>query len=123
MRVIDPGHIYSLDVLDGSDSSNQVLTFVKRTYRSGKAENVFPGTNCQEVLRALENRVGYLHAEKPHWLNPIIKLLLRLSIWLFEYRAASRRGQSYYHTPAFATYSYTCDGCGHTDCRLKEEKI
>ena len=64
MKILDAGHIYSLDSLDGN--LEQTLTFVKREgekfpFNSGS----HAGTNCQEVLRVLIDRSEYLQKQKP----------------------------------------------------------
>lgn len=115
MKTIEPGHIYRLGSLDGEYP--QELRFVRRKYSPGVKRPVYPGTTCQDVLRAVHDRTGFLHAEKPHWVNRWIRLFLRLSIWLFEYRAAEQRNHGFWHTPWFATNAPMCRVCGHTDCR------
>jgi hypothetical protein len=116
INVIDPGHKYILPALDGKTS--QLLTFVKRDKNKNK---IYSGTTCQFVLRALYDRVKYLHDELPHFVNPIILVCLKMAIWLFEFRAALRRGSLYLHTPQFATTSKMCDLCGHTDCTMHKK--
>lgn len=47
MRVIEPGHIYELNELDGASSYNRLI-FVNRDGTDG---HTHPGTQSQEVLR------------------------------------------------------------------------
>jgi hypothetical protein len=52
MKIIDPGHKYELDQLDGE--GKEILTFVKRDTPSERYpgnQGHYPGTNMQEVLR------------------------------------------------------------------------
>ena len=102
MKVIDPGHVYQLDWLDvdpnahldastahalgGWDGTD--LVFVKRE-GPGYPGNVgrHPGTNMQEVLRALIDRVKYLDNQIPDVRNGRILDHLRLAICWVEQRA------------------------------------
>lgn len=84
MRVIYPGHCYSLDHLDGEGTS--VLQFVQRQPLHEAKEGV---TN-QEVLRAVIDRVKYLDKEVPWFGNAAILSHLRLAIALHESRALLR---------------------------------
>jgi hypothetical protein len=89
-----PGHTYYISEYSPRGwrySGRQSLWFLSKTgydFPGNKSE--FAGTNCQEVLRVLIDRVKYLNGQKPHWVNPCIIFCLRLSLWLFEYRAAAR---------------------------------
>lgn len=135
MKVIDPGHVYALAFLDGAITSPEMpklgvllsntLTFVKRE-GDGYPGNVghHPGTNLQEVLRALIERVKYLERQVPHPNNPIIIFALRHSLWLLEQRAAERHGRPF-TLPAAGVLRIedstiedapTCRLCGHIGC-------
>lgn len=118
MKSIDPGHRYRLESLDGEYP--QEIRFVRREYPNEVKQNVYPGTTCQDVLRVIHDRVGFLNAEKTHWVNPYIRLFIRMAIWLFEYRAAEQRNHGYWRTPWFATHALMCHICGHTNCRKHE---
>lgn len=120
MIVVDPGHTYLLDHLDGDNQS--ILAFVKRE-GEGFPGNVghHEGTNMQEVLRALIDRVQYLDDQisSPH--NYQVLWHLRACIQNLEQRAAERHG-----LPASAAYNLwkdtfvedlpTCHHCGHIVC-------
>lgn len=116
MEVIDPGHKFQLNGYD--DGEPQILTFMKRE-GSGYPFNVghHPGTNCQEVIRALIERVKYLQNQVACAENEQIIKLLRESLRLFEFRAAKRRGQS---PPQISREDLevlpTCPSCGHVAC-------
>jgi hypothetical protein len=115
MKTIDPGHFYELDSYDGG--RQLVLRFMKRI-GDGYPHNVgppYPGTNCQEVIRALIDRVKYLNMQTPHAQNEVILEGLRSALTAFEVRAAERHGrellieQPIEHMPS-------CEVCGHVDC-------
>lgn len=94
MKVLDPGHKYRLNILDSVDAlDDETLTFVKRVgYKYPGNITAYPGTTSQEVLRALIDRVKYLHAQLPCWHNHVILYALRLSIYMFELRNAQIKG-------------------------------
>jgi hypothetical protein len=135
MKVIDPGHVFALSFLDGSITSpdmpklgvllSSTLTFVKRE-GDGYPGNVghHPGTNLQEVLRALISRVKYLDGQESHQNNSLIIKNLRHAIWLLEQRAAERHGRPF-ELSAMGVVDIndssiedapTCQRCGHVGC-------
>jgi hypothetical protein len=97
MKVIEPGHIYELTVLDGNDKV--ILRFVNRE------DNPHPGTQTQEVLRANIDSIEVLIDRTNHCDNclpwpgneRIIKALseaqrqLRLALLFHEERALERK--------------------------------
>jgi hypothetical protein len=116
MKVIDPGHKFLLQSYDGGEP--QALVFMKRegpAYPFNLGHH--SGTNCQEVIRALIERVKYLQHQVACDENETIIQLLRQSLRLFEYRAAQRRGQT---VPQIAREELellpTCPTCGHIEC-------
>lgn len=93
MKILDAGHAYELDSLDGGSPID--LWFVKREgenfpFNSGNR----PGTNCQEVLRALIDRCRYLNNQKPCAETEAIIGCLETALLLFELRAARRHGRT-----------------------------
>ena len=83
MHCIKAGHEYVLDHLDGND--HEVLTFVNRGHGVDKE-----GTNNQEVIRVLIDRVKFLE-EEVHWDgNEEIIQHLRMALVLHEARHLSR---------------------------------
>ena len=122
MRILDPGHIYALDVLDidaDERQSTEMLLFVKRQgarYPGNRSH--YPGTNCQEVIRALIDRVKYLESQEPDKHNPAILQHLREALWLFESRAAERYGRTLPPLDALACIEEepTCAACAHIRC-------
>lgn len=88
MRIKEPGHIYLLDWIDGepADSHQNKLIFVNR--ESGTEH---PGTQAQEVLRALIDRT--MHCDNClRWSgNDQIIYHLRMALVLHEARALARK--------------------------------
>lgn len=123
MRIVDAGHIYTLDNLDTTpDEPKQKLIFVKRYGENFPFNDFsFSGTNCQEVLRALIDRSEYLQKQKPCAETESIIGLLRSALLLFELRAARHHGttldlrdtQELMHGP-------TCKTCGHIRCKIHD---
>ncbi len=87
MKVLRPGHVYSLDQLDSEEK--QELTFVSRA----PLHEVYPGVQNQEVLRVLINRVKFLDREVSWPRNVDILKHLRLALVLHEVRALERKVQ------------------------------
>lgn len=117
MNVLDPGHEYELNSLDGGDPI--LLTFVKREGR-GYPGNVgqHPGTTIQEVCRALIDRLRYVYCQIP--CNEDLRSIehLRRVIAELESRAADRHGRSglkLWGHPAIELCP-TCPTCGHIGC-------
>lgn len=119
MKVLDPGHSYDLNTLDGFVPLLQSrLTFVKR-YGVGYPGNIgqYPGTTCQEVLRALIDRVQYLNKQIPSKWNTISVFCLRVTLFCFEKRAAQRHGVSLSVSVLKRIEKMaTCTRCGHVAC-------
>jgi hypothetical protein len=91
MKVIDPGHAYTMHSYDGTFP--QSITFMKRKGEGYPGNyDSHPGTNCQEVLRVLIDRVKYLDEQIPSEYNISIIDHLRMALWQFELRAATRHG-------------------------------
>lgn len=118
MKVHDPGHWYELDVFDDAgDGHRSFLRFMKRVgagYPHNK-EPTYPGTNCQEVIRALIDRVKYLHMQIPHPQNGAILDGLRAALTAFEVRAAERHGRDFAPTVTIENEP-SCPRCGHIGC-------
>lgn len=116
MKVIDPGHKFELTILDGLGP--HLLTFVKRE-GPGYPGNVghYPGTNLQEVLRALIERVKYLDHQVPCSENKQLLLFFRESIFLLERRAAKRHNRWFDLIPEKERIEKlpACPTCGHLE--------
>ncbi len=121
MKALDPGHTYWLDLLD-TDSKRQgteILRFVKRQgARYPGNLSHYPGTNCQEVIRAVIDRVKHLNRQVPDPHNEPILHHLREALWLFESRAAKNYGRVLPSLDEFESIEDepTCSGCGHIRC-------
>jgi hypothetical protein len=120
MKILDAGHIYSLDNYDGNPGDKQPLIFMKRYGDNFPFNNnSFSGTNCQEVLRVLIDRCEYLYKQKPCLETESIIGLLKTSLLLFESRAARLHGLSI--DLDNNTLNNTCKICGHVTCEHKKE--
>lgn len=97
MKVISKGHKYRLDYLDGDPDSRDegeaygVLQFVK--WDAPSEEMNHPGTQTQEVLRALIDRTAYCDGCHPWVGNRAIIYHLRMALVLHEARALVRKVQ------------------------------
>lgn len=116
MKVIDPGHSYELTNIDGSGSN--FLTFVKRE-GPGFPGNVghHEGTNLQEVIRVLIDRVKYLNNQIYDERNNAIIRYLRLSLMYLEHRAAERHNRELGVLLDTIENQSVCERCGHIGCR------
>lgn len=124
MKVTDPGHSYLLDCIDGGQP--KPLVFVKRCDPENPEkypgnENAYPGTTMQNVLRALLDRLRYLQNQVWSLENSIIIGMLKVSLWLLEYRAARRHGKSYWRSLRFSECAQMCGIFGHTQCDHRKE--
>jgi hypothetical protein len=84
VKVLYPGHQYKLDHLDGEGKT--LLQFVQRLPHHEPKE----GVQCQEVLRALIDRVEVLNLERYWKGNKDLLHHLRMALALFEVRALMR---------------------------------
>lgn len=116
MRINDPGHDYELESYDGY--LYVPLRFMKREGPAypgnvGKAA----GTNCQEVIRVLIDRVKYLDNQVPCQENKTIVANLRSALIAFENRAIRRHGLKVRDLwPDAIELLQTCKICGHIRC-------
>ena len=117
MIVLDDGHKYLLNLLDSENY--ETLTFVKRCSPPEKYPgntNSYSGTNMQEVIRALINRLKYLDKQIADYRNYLNIVLLRQILLLLEQRAAERHNrklilnQTEYQTIELLS---VCEKCGH----------
>lgn len=130
MKTMDPGHYYFLNDYSGDNpnetvSSEQSLHFMHRIGSGypGNQDSPYDGTNCQEVIRALIARCKYLNSQIPCNETRSIIHNLRISLWLFESRAAKIHGYKFDY-PIFTAIEDipTCRTCGHIVCKHKELK-
>lgn len=89
MKIVEPGHIYDLDWLDGqpaADDTSNRLIFVNREEGTEHA-----GTQTQEVLRALIDRTQHCDDCLRWEGNDLIIHHLRMALVLHESRALARK--------------------------------
>lgn len=91
MKIIEPSHVYELHSLDG-DGTPETITFVNR-----EPGTEHPGTQTQEVLRALIDRT--MHCDNcRRWAgNDKIIFHLRMALALHESRAIERKAEKGYY--------------------------
>lgn len=113
MKVIEPGHIYALQNVDGD--GEQIVRFVRR--RDDEAmllpeQMRTQGVLFQEVVRVLIDRINYLNAEAPCVENVEIMESLRRVIQLGEIRAARRTIEK----APMIERTDVCEICQHVLC-------
>lgn len=100
MKIIEPGHIYQLNTLDECQKEGapppepNILKFVNR-----EPGTEHPGTQTQEVLRALIDRT--MHCDNcMRWPgNDLIIYHLRMALVFHEARALERKAEKGYYAP------------------------
>lgn len=111
MKVLDPGHVYRFDQYNGPMPSGlpQTLWFANA--------GSFGGTNLQEVIRALIDRVRHLDGQEQCLENKMVVMNLKWCLWHLETVAARRSGASLLDV-AFDGIELrpTCLTCGHITC-------
>jgi hypothetical protein len=117
MKVIDPGHYYELNVLDGDLPLPAYLRFVKREgpgYPGNKDH--YPGTTCQEVLRACLDRLQYVNRQEFSDYTFLAGQLIAAAIWHLEIRAAQRHKRE---QPGLqeSCEAPCCPKCNHVGCQ------
>lgn len=118
MRIIDPGHRYHLNILDGINNETHVLQFVKRIgehYPGNEYPN--PGTTIQEVLRACIDRLYYVNNQIRCPESEAAIYNLRMAIWELEVRAKRVKKKTLNLTTIKEIETIpTCITCGHIMC-------
>lgn len=119
MKILDPGHQYSLNVLDDPYSDREViLTFVKRCGKGYPGNKGYhPGTTTQDVLRALIDRTLYVDNQIHDSRNDNLIYHLRRSLLELELRAAERHGRRLQLLEISGIENQPfCLKCGHIGC-------
>jgi hypothetical protein len=76
-----------------------------------------PGTQIQEVCRALIDRLSYVQGQEPHGANLAAIRHLRMVMYHLELRAARRHGRTFAEfTDDPIELFPTCPKCGHIGC-------
>lgn len=91
MIEVDKGHTFYLQVFDYPGDAHSSLIFMKRKgdkYPGNK--DSYPGTNSQEVIRALIARIKYVDNQIQDSRNQVVIWHLRECLYLMEERAAER---------------------------------
>lgn len=116
MKVLDPGHMYELDSLDGREPF--ILRFVKRKgERYPGNTGSYSGPTSQEVLRAVLDRLAYVDQQAPHPANILTSHYLQCAIWCLEERHANIHGRTLVeYSPTAVARMQTCFFCGHVLC-------
>lgn len=117
MKVLDPGHAYELNWLDGPNGGSTFLFFVKREgalYPGNKG--AYPGTTIQEVLRAIIDRIKYVNNQIPDQGNQVVLSCARTMITELELRAARRHNRTLANLPVEIEKVPVCPECGHIGC-------
>jgi hypothetical protein len=118
MRVIDPGHTYEIEALNGGVP--QIIHFTKRegpNYPGNVGAQEGPIT--QDFLRAILHRCEYMSNQGSCAETDIIINSLRTAIFAFEVRAARCRSTSIElaHLDMVQT-DPVCPKCGHIQCDI-----
>jgi hypothetical protein len=119
MKIVDAGHEYLVPNYDGE--GEQQITFLKRIGDGypGNTGEPHPGTNCQELIRVLINRVQYLEGQIRCEDNGRIVYHLRRALLEFERRATMRHGSDemyplqLWDEDAPVEDMPVCELCGH----------
>jgi hypothetical protein len=117
VRILDPGHLYELPVLDGDKP--EILRFVKRCFPAhlypGNT-SAYPGTTSQQVIKALLDRAHYVQGQFWCIENALVSICLRIAFWALEFRAARRHGKFPHWNFWTAIYQHACPHCLHLRC-------
>jgi len=121
MKILDPGHAYivqSYSPIGGIVEYGEPIYFFKKIGEGfpGNTGEPHIGTNCQELLRVLIDRVKYLDNQIPCEENKKIISSLRNALYNFEYRAAKRRNQLNWDFSDPIENEPACKECGHINC-------
>lgn len=112
MKIIDPGHKYIPDSLDGNFI--QEITFVKRYGDKYPGNtNCYPGTTIQELCRIGIDRLTYVDAQKPSEETQQSKQYFRTIIFKLEKRAARLHNRQINPRLVGIEFEKCCKKCGH----------
>jgi hypothetical protein len=126
MKIIKPGHIYQPELYDTPIKYDNMIYFMERygeKYPGNKETQ--SGTNCQELMRILINRISYLNNQEECFENIECIAKQQICIELFEQRAAKRHGLNLNKFNFIETNIEdlpTCKICGHIICNHTKDK-
>lgn len=128
MKIIDPGHHYTLEGV--GDCDDMEVVFVKNIgakYPGNDQSPVGPhgGLLTQELLRVCIDRTKYLNAQGSCMETELALSAMRQALAWYEVRAARCRGTHIEgkHDCALDN-ALTCDTCGHNQChRTVHERL
>ncbi len=92
VRVVEPGHVYELAHL--GSGGVETLTFCRRNSAAITHAGEHPGTNTQEVIRALVDRTVFLNHVLPCAETEDAVEYLRMALGCYEARALRRKRQA-----------------------------
>ena len=95
MKIIEEGHVYSLENFEG-DGSSQEISFIKKAPVSPDSldlETIINGTTNEEVLKVLINRIQFLNNKFPCRENSLVITKLEESLMWLEKRTADRKSR------------------------------
>ena len=117
MEVLDVGHRFRLDSLDGDFA--QIIQYVKRCEPQEKYpgnKDSYPGTTMQEVCRAQISRALSVNGQKECSETKDFIFFQRMSILRLEQRAARIHGRTIIFFREDIENEPTCKLCGHIQC-------
>ena len=116
MKVIEPGHIYIVDSVDGVYP--QKIVFVKREgERYPGNVGAHAGTQMQELLRVVADRARYVNNQIPCFETDAAIQLVEIAILLMEARAKRVKGKSLTGLTVQQAIGWKiCTTCGHVNC-------
>jgi hypothetical protein len=117
VKVIDPGHDYALQQIDGD--GEQRLLFVKREgarYPGNVGHH--PGVTMQEVIRALLHRARYVHNQIPCYETETAIRCFQIALAAMEQRHARIKGRHLHVERSLEDIELgeVCRHCGHIGC-------
>ncbi len=96
MKIIIPGHRYSLENFDDKSGVGQSLQFIQKspvTEGGTELKTINDGTTNEELLRVLIDRMQFLQSKFPCRENAIVVTKLEESLMWLEKRTADRQSR------------------------------
>jgi len=92
MKVLEPGHVYTVDTIDSLGSLEpQTICFLRRSSSLIQHPYEAEGTNTQELLRVAIDRTKYLDRIQTCSENEDVLFCLKHALFLYEARAYRRK--------------------------------